>query len=300
MQSTNQFSLEVRGDSYLSDYSNQLSSAMGQRRALAALVAARVEAESANRAKSQFLANMSHELRTPLNAIIGFSEMLCNPKSIPKSEETAKEYAEYIHQSAQHLLSLINDVLNMSKIEHGMMELNCSSVDLDEVVSSSMMFVKERAELRGVTIKVRSHSGPVTLFADYIKLKQVLLNLLSNSVKFTPQGGGVIVSTRTSSEGNIRLVVRDTGIGMNVEQMEKALQPFGQTPNQDYDHNDGTGLGLPLARSLVELHGAIFKITSQPKVGTEIAIIFPKEMLVERANQGCVEEDGQLQRNRRR
>jgi len=260
-------------------YTERLGSALGRHRAEVALNAARIDAESANRAKSEFLANMSHELRTPLNAILGFSEVIGNPELMQNKTDQLSEYAEYIHESATHLLALINDILDISKIEYGKMELRCEVVSLAELISSCLILVKERAARSGVTIVRQVLKDPPPLYADAIKIKQIITNLLSNSVKFTPSGGTVTVSVRMTGNNRLKLSVRDTGIGMDEDQLETALEAFGQVDSKLSRRYQGSGLGLPLSRALAELHDAKFRVMSQPDVGTDVSVTFPSSRI---------------------
>jgi signal transduction histidine kinase len=266
---------QQKRQSALVGYTERLGSALGRHRAEVALNAARIDAESANRAKSEFLANMSHELRTPLNAILGFSEVIGNPDLMVNKADQLSEYAEYIHESATHLLALINDILDISKIEYGKMELRCEVVDINELISSCIILVKERAAKSGVTIVRQDLSNPPPLYVDAIKVKQILTNLLSNSVKFTPSGGTVTVASRMTGNQRLKISVRDTGIGMNEDQLETALEAFGQVDSKLSRRYQGSGLGLPLSRALAELHGARFRVMSQPDVGTDVSVTFP-------------------------
>lgn len=265
--------------SALIGYTERLGSTLGRHRAEIALNAARIDAESANRAKSEFLANMSHELRTPLNAILGFSEVIGNPELMLNKTDQLGEYAGYIHESATHLLALINDILDISKIEYGKMELRCEAVDLDELISSCLIMVKERAVKSGVTIVRQVLNDAPPLFADAIKVKQIITNLLSNSVKFTPSGGVITVSVRMTGNNQLKLSVRDTGIGMTEDHLETALEAFGQVDSKLSRRYQGSGLGLPLSRALAELHEAKFRVMSQPDVGTEVSVTFPSSRI---------------------
>jgi two-component system cell cycle sensor histidine kinase PleC len=242
---------------------------------------ARHAAESANRSKSRFLAVMSHELRTPLNAIIGFSDLMQSQSLGPLQPVKYREYAEDIHVSGQNLLGVINDILDMAKIEDGKMVLFEEPIDLGEQISAATRFVAERARQSQVALDRDIAQGLPPLFADQRSVRHILLNLLANAVKFTPGGGRVTVRAERTADRGLALAVADTGIGMSAEHIEIALTPFGQVANEYTRRHDGTGLGLPLVKSLAELHGAAFRIDSTLGIGTTVSIAFPAERVLE-------------------
>ncbi|ESQ81268.1 PAS domain-containing sensor histidine kinase [Asticcacaulis sp. YBE204] len=234
---------------------------------------AKIRAEQANHAKSEFLANMSHELRTPLNAINGFSEIMASEMFGPLGHARYKEYSGDILSSGQHLLALINDILDMSKIEAGKLNLRFEPVVIDEVVDDTLRLIRQRAEKAG--LKLRVHLPPLPeIKADYRALKQILLNLLTNAVKFTPAGGTITVSA-VATESNIHLYVADTGIGIAEKDIERLAKPFEQIENQFSKTKEGTGLGLALTKSLIEMHSGRLEVDSTLGQGTTVSVILP-------------------------
>jgi signal transduction histidine kinase len=232
----------------------------------------------ANRHKSEFLANMSHELRTPLNAIIGFSEVL-QEHMFGDMNEKQEEYINDIHGSGKHLLSLINDILDLSKVEAGRMELELETFDLPGAIDNALTLVKERAGRHGIELTSTVDPEVGEIKADERKFKQILLNLLSNAVKFTPEGGKVQVSSLLKNDG-LAIQVSDTGIGIAAEDMAKVMTSFGQVESRVSRKYEGSGLGLPLAKHLVELHGGTLTIQSQVDVGTTVTVMLPSNRIV--------------------
>ncbi|MBF0246726.1 MAG: PAS domain S-box protein [Alphaproteobacteria bacterium] len=239
------------------------------------LHAAKEGAEMANRAKSEFLANMSHELRTPLNAVIGFSDIIKHQMFGPVGVGTYLEYAGHIKDSGEHLLNLINDILDVSAIEAGKMELREGEIDIQHVSQSCLRLVGERARKNGLSLLNDVSANLPGLIADERRVKQVIINLLSNAVKFTPKGGEVRLSARMNSRGGLVVAVADTGIGIAQQDMEKVLSPFGQVDSSLARQYEGTGLGLHLTRNLVELHGGHLEIESEVGKGTTVSVHFP-------------------------
>jgi two-component system cell cycle sensor histidine kinase PleC len=240
--------------------------------------AEKVRAESANHAKSEFLANMSHELRTPLNAINGFSEMMVAQMFGPLGDKRYAGYAADILTSGQHLLALINDILDMSKIEAGKLALHLETVDVAEMADEAARLMRNRAETAGLALTVSTPADLPTIRADARALKQVLLNLLSNAIKFTPQGGRVTVravALDDPSGGRLRLAVSDSGIGIATEDIGRLGRPFEQVETQHSKTQQGTGLGLALSRALVEMHGGTLEIVSQSGAGTTVTVVLP-------------------------
>jgi PAS domain S-box-containing protein len=252
-----------------------------RRETVARLKQAKTEAELANRSKSEFLANMSHELRTPLNAIIGFSELMQNEPFGPLGDEQYKTYAKDICESGTHLLSLINDILDLSKIEAGKLELNEERVDVARAVGVCRRIVDVRAQEAGLALHTRLNQDLPHIRVDERAFKQIVLNLLSNAVKFTPPGGRVSVDARVDDGGRFVIEVSDNGIGIAAEDISKALTPFGQVENLLTREQQGTGLGLPLVNSLVEQQDGTMTIESEPNRGTTVTIVFPAERVID-------------------
>jgi signal transduction histidine kinase len=248
----------------------------------AELRAAKEEADLANRSKSEFLANVSHELRTPLNAIIGFSDTMGNEALGPVGNPRYREYLQDISQAGNHLLNLINDILDLSKIEVGKEELREDIVRISYVVDACTRLVKQRAEEKGVALRVDLSPQPERLFVDGQKLKQILINLLSNSVKFTEAGGRVTLSCRQDRDGYL-FAVADTGIGIAEKDIPTAMTAFRQVDGALSRKYGGTGLGLPLSRSLTELHGGVFELRSKIGVGTTVSVRLPSDRIVPEA-----------------
>jgi two-component system cell cycle sensor histidine kinase PleC len=234
----------------------------------------KIRAESANRAKSEFLANMSHELRTPLNAINGFSEMMVGEMFGPMGDARYREYARDILSSGQHLLALINDILDMSKIEAGKMHLRFEPMSLEEVAEDTVRLVRGRAEAVGVSLTTAFPAVP-EVEADYRAIKQVLLNLLSNAIKYTPRGGAITIAAAGAPDGRVVVSVRDTGIGIPQEDLARLARPFEQVESHLARTTSGTGLGLALTKSLVEMHNGELTLESTPGEGTTVSFTLP-------------------------
>lgn len=222
---------------------------------------------------------MSHELRTPLNAIIGFSTILRDEMYGPIGNEKYKEYASDIHDSGAHLLSMINDILDLSKIESGNFTLSEDVFDFAKVVNNSVRIIRERAQTAGLHLVTQLPDRLPRVFGDERTIKQILLNLLSNAVKFTPEHGTVTLSAQINPFGQLVVRVKDTGIGMKPEDIPKAMTPFMQVDNSLARKYQGTGLGLPLTKTLIELHGGTFGLESELGKGTTAIITLPKERL---------------------
>src|SRR5438477_1699622 len=241
---------------------------------------ARRHAEAANIAKSRFLAQMSHELRTPLNAILGFSEVMKSEVFGAHAVPAYKEYAGDIHSSGVHLLNLINEILDLSRIEAGRYELNEEAVSLTHVVSDCHHLLKLRASSRGITIHEVFEQDMPRIWGDERAMRQIVLNLLSNSIKFTPQGGEIWLKVGWTLSGGQYLSVKDTGSGIAEDEIPIVLASFGQGSNSIKSAEQGAGLGLPIAKSLIDMHGGTFTLKSKLRIGTEVIVTFPPERVM--------------------
>ncbi len=239
------------------------------------LHSALVAAEMANRSKTDFLANMSHELRTPLNAIIGFADMIRHGKFGPVGSARYTEYADDIHDSGTHLLELIHDILDVSRIEAGQLTIAPEHIDIQEAFDDCAAMIAPRADAGALALSFTAAPGMPPVFADGLRLKQILLNLTGNAIKFTPEGGTVAVTADTTADGGIAISIRDTGVGMTEEQIERALERFGQAGDNHMVSQEGVGLGLAICKSFMELHGGSLGIESTPGAGTTVTVTFP-------------------------
>ncbi|MGA7262392.1 MAG: HAMP domain-containing sensor histidine kinase [Stellaceae bacterium] len=234
---------------------------------------AMLKARAADRAKSNFLANMAHELRTPLNAIIGFSELIKLDQS--RMRGNYPEYAGHIHDAGTILLDIINGILDIARIEAGRILLQEELIAVGELIQSSISTMRPIAQRKSIEIDCNTERPSTMIYVDATKLKQVMLNLLSNAVKFTESGGRIQIDSVTNKNGDLVLSIRDTGIGIPPEQIERILQPFEQIADHLTREHEGTGLGLPIARALIELHGGELVLSSQPGAGTTARLRLP-------------------------
>jgi two-component system cell cycle sensor histidine kinase PleC len=255
--------------SLLSRYSTDLGQCLSRKRSEQALRAATTEQMLANRAKSEFLATMSHELRTPLNAIIGFSELI-EMLSIDPTAAKTREYARHVTQAGKHLHEIISDILDISKLESGSLELDLEYVPLWDLIEASTTLVGSRIKQKRQELVLALPTSLPSVFADARRIKQVLINLLGNAHKFTPTGKRIFVSAKIQLDQTVAISVRDEGIGMTTDEVLLALKPFGQVRSgRDHTH-EGTGLGLPISKAMIEQHGGSFCVTSRKGAGTTV------------------------------
>jgi two-component system cell cycle sensor histidine kinase PleC len=236
---------------------------------------ARRRAESANIAKSRFLATMSHELRTPLNAILGFSEVMKGELLGSMQNDSYKEYAGNIHESGRHLLQLINEILDLSRIEAGRYELHEEPVHLTDVIEDCVRLLHLRAESKALHVALEFEQGLRQLWGDERAIRQICLNLITNALKFTPRGGSITLTVASTPDGGQTFVVKDTGPGIPKEEIPKVMQAFGQGSLAHRTAEGGTGLGLPIVQNLVTLHGGTFELRSELRKGTEAVVNLP-------------------------
>ena len=268
------------GNSLMGEYAALVADAVLRQRAREAEHAVRVEAGLASKIKSEFIANMSHELRTPLNTVIGFAKLISECERRQLTGGQVVEYASLIHDAATHLLAVINDILDISKMQSGKYTLDAREVALPEILQSSLTAFGQNATDVGVSIESRFDPGVPMVRGDPSKLRQVFNSLISNSVKFTPPGGSVHVSATALSDGGAMVRIRDTGVGMTKEEIAVALTPFAQIDAGHSRWREGAGLGLPIAKALVQLHGGKLEIRSAKSLGTEVAITLPSRFKV--------------------
>ncbi|MEM9026864.1 MAG: HAMP domain-containing sensor histidine kinase [Pseudomonadota bacterium] len=266
--------------SLLTDYASLLGDAVLRNNARQAEHAARIETDIANRIKSEFIANMSHELRTPLNTMLGFSKLLREHDDKQLSADEIVQYAGLIHDAAGHLLSVINDILDITKLQSGRYTIEAQELQPIELIDGVIDEQKPNAEHAGVGVNYEADRGIDHIRGDWNKLRQAFNNLLNNAIKFTPAGGSVSVEARRRRDGGVVVIIRDTGVGMSDDEIRIALADFGQVDGSRTRWRDGTGLGLPIAKALIELHGGELSIRSEKDVGTEVAVLLPPKSRV--------------------
>jgi two-component system cell cycle sensor histidine kinase PleC len=264
-----------KSNTLMQEYSALVGDAVLRQRTRVAERQARLEADLAHRVKSEFVANMSHELRTPLNTILGFSKLLKEHAVRPLPESEIVQYASLINDSADHLLAVVNDILDISKIQSGTYSLDAFEVDIGAVLRDCLDEARPQADEAGVELSLRVAFSLPLVRGDDTKLGQVFTNLISNALKFTAKGGSVIVEVLEQGNGGVMILVRDTGIGMTLDEIAIALEPFGQVDRVRSRWREGAGLGLTIARSLVELHGGELMITSVKGKGTDVTVKLP-------------------------
>lgn len=270
----------TRSISFLRTYAEFAGAATSRRRSELLLDAARREAELSNRVKGEFVAHMSHDLRTPLNAIIGFSDVLSSTSLVLDNPERAREYAADIHHAGQHLLKIINAILDLAKLESGQCELEIGACDLRDVLYSTELMAGPQALKKRQSLSVSLPESFPCFRADTLKMKQVMINLVSNAIKFTPEGGRIEIMIDAPPDGDLSIQVADSGIGMNPDELSIALSKFGRVRNALTRQEEGSGLGLTIVKNLCALQGLQFLMRSQTGRGTVASVIVPRHLVL--------------------
>jgi len=276
--------------SLLSQYSLRLGDTLMRHRAELAERASRIEAEMASQVKSEFIANISHELRTPLNSILGFSKMLKGFEGAPLEPAQVTEYAEFILGSAENLLGIVNDIITISKLQSGKFSFNIDEVDLEELLRPCVSWATHRVTETGQNFIPRIDEQLPLISADPEQLKDVVMRLLANAVSFTPEGGTIALTAKLASANKTLVCVSDNGIGMSAEDITVALTAFGQIDNRLDRQHEGTGLGLPIAKALIELQDGTFMIRSENDKGTDVIMLFDLAQKAHKPN-GALEQE---------
>lgn len=262
-------------NSLMTEYSSLLSDAVLRHRARVAEHSARIETELASKVKSEFIANMSHELKTPLNTVIGFSKLLTQHQERRLPDKEIVEYATLINDAAGHLLSVINDILDISKLQSGKYAIDSREINIEGVLTEAIETFRRQSDAARIDFDTAITPDLPLIRGDSAKLKQIFSNIFSNAIKFTPPDGTVAIKALRTAEQGVIVVIRDSGVGMSPEDIEVAMTPFGQVDGGRSRWREGAGLGLPIAKALVELHGGTLYIASQQNEGTEVVITFP-------------------------
>jgi two-component system cell cycle sensor histidine kinase PleC len=262
-------------NSLMTEYASLLSDAVLRHRARLAEHSARIETELASKVKSEFIANMSHELKTPLNTVIGFSKLLTQHQERRLPDKEIVEYAMLINDAAGHLLSVINDILDISKLQSGKYAIDSREINIEDILADSIDAFRHQSETGQIDFDTVIASDLPMIRGDAAKLKQIFSNILSNAIKFTPVDGTVAVKALRTMDQGVIVAIRDSGVGMSPDEIEVAMTPFGQVDGGRSRWREGAGLGLPIAKALVELHGGALYIASQQNEGTEVVITFP-------------------------
>jgi two-component system, cell cycle sensor histidine kinase PleC len=269
-----------KSNSLMNEYASLLGDAVLRHRARIAEHSARIEAELASKVKSEFIANMSHELRTPLNTVIGFSKLLTEHERRRLPDADIVEYAGLINDAAGHLLSVINDILDISKIQSGKYTLDSREVSVEEILGACINSFRLMASEAAVTLEPSFAYDLPAARGDSVKLRQIFTNIISNAIKFTPRNGTIKIEGLRTKNGGVAILIRDSGVGMTADEIKVAMTPFGQVDAGHARWREGTGLGLPIAKALVELHGGQIEIRSKKGTGTEVAILLPSRSSV--------------------
>lgn len=269
-----------KSNGLMGEYALRLGEAVLRNRTREAEQSASVEMQLANKVKSEFIANMSHELRTPLNTIMGFSKLLGEHGRRQLTDQDIVDYSRLIHDAAGHLLAVINDILDISKIQSGRYALDAHEVSLEEVLSACVASYRGIAENAGLSLDHRQAGSLPVLRGDARRLKQAFNNLIGNAVRFTRPGGSIVVAARALADGGAEVRIRDNGVGMDEEEIRVALTPFGQVDGSRSRWREGAGLGLPIAIALIELHAGELKIDSRKHEGTEVVVSLPSPQVL--------------------